>query len=104
MYKFLTVYGPTGFTSFWSIKREIEPFVILDKNGQLKTKENINIVISSVAGGIGLTVAEYLSKLGYKRIYGIAGSDKKCEVALDLGCKGCVNYKNFYDKETIRSK
>lgn len=38
----------------------------------------MNIVISSVAGGIGLTVAEYLSKLGFKRIYGIAGSDKKC--------------------------
>ena len=79
MSKFLTIYGPTGFTSFWSIKREIEPFKILDvKSQQPKTKENINIVISSVAGGIGLTVAEYLSKMGYKRIYGIAGTDKKC--------------------------
>jgi NADPH-dependent curcumin reductase CurA len=35
----------------------------------------MNIVISSVAGGVGLTVAEYLSKLGYKRVFGIAGSD-----------------------------
>lgn len=76
MYKFLTIYGPTGFTSFWSIKREIEPFQIQDpKTGQNKTKDNINILISSVAGGIGLTVTEYLSKLGYKNIYGIAGSD-----------------------------
>lgn len=76
MYKFLTIYGPTGFTSFWSIKREIEPFQIQDpKTGQNKTKDNINILISSVAGGIGLTVTEYLSKLGYKNIYGIAGTD-----------------------------
>jgi len=29
----------------------------MDKQGQPKTKENLNIVISSVAGGIGLTVA-----------------------------------------------
>ena len=76
MYKFLSIYGPTGFTSFWSIKREIEPFQILDaKSGKVKDKETMNIVISSVAGGIGLTVAEYLSKMGYKRIFGIAGTD-----------------------------
>lgn len=57
MYKFLTIYGPTGFTSYWSIKREIIPFEIVDpRSTQIKTKENINIVISSVAGGIGLTV------------------------------------------------
>ena len=57
MYKFLTIYGPTGFTSYWSIKREIVPFEIVDpRSTQNKTKENMNIVISSVAGGIGLTV------------------------------------------------
>ena len=98
MYKFLTIYGPTGFTSFWSIKREIEPFKITSpKTRSPKTKEEVNIVISSVAGGIGLTVAEYLSKLGYSRIFGIAGTDQKCEVALKLGCKGCINYKHYYD-------
>ena len=105
MYKFLTIYGPTGFTSFWSIKREIEPFKILDlQTNQPKTKENLNIVISSVAGGIGLTVCEYLSKLGYKNLYGIAGSEEKCEAAKKLGCRACLNYKNYYDKETIRAK
>ena len=105
MYKFLSLYGPSGFTSFWSIKREIEPFTIVNPlTGQLKTRENINIVVSSAAGGIGLTVTEYLSKLGYKRIFGIAGTDKKCQVAKDLGCLECLNYKPFYDKETIRSK
>mgnify|MGYP000380322941 CR=1 FL=1 len=52
------------------------PYKVLNpKTHQPKTKEDVNIVISSVAGGIGLTVAEYLSKLGYKRIYGIAGSE-----------------------------
>ena len=58
MYKFLSIYGPTGFTSFWSIKREIMPFEIVDPRSKLiKTKENLNIVISSAAGGIGLTVS-----------------------------------------------
>jgi NADPH-dependent curcumin reductase len=105
MYKFLTVYGPTGFTSFWSIKREIEPFRILDaRTHQPKTKETLNIVISSVAGGIGLTVAEYLSKLGYQRIFGIAGSEEKCAVAKKLGCRGVINYKKYYDNETIRAR
>ena len=56
-YKFLSIYGPSGFTSFCSIKREIIPFEIVDPRSKLiKTKENINIVISSAAGGIGLTV------------------------------------------------
>ena len=64
----------------------------------------MNIVISSVGGGVGLTVAEYLSKLGFKRVFGIAGSDQKCRIAMELGCKGCVNYKNYYNKETIRAK
>jgi|JI6StandDraft_1071083.scaffolds.fasta_scaffold200559_2 NADPH-dependent curcumin reductase CurA len=105
MFKFLTIYGPTGFTSFWSIKREIEPFQIqCQKTGLPKAKEDLNIVISSVAGGIGLTVTEYLSKLGYKNVYGIAGSDEKCSVAVKLGCKAAINYKKFYDKENIRSK
>ena len=87
MYKFLNIYGPSGLTSFLSIKREIQPFTIVNPlTGQLKTRENINIVVSSVAGGIGLAATEYLSKLGYKRIFGIAGTDKKCQVAKDMGC------------------
>jgi len=35
----------------------------------------MNIVISSAGGGIGLTVAEYLSKMGYTNLFGIAGTD-----------------------------
>lgn len=76
MYKFLTIYGPSGYTAFQSIKQEILPFQINHpKTGLPKTKENINILISSAAGGIGLTITEYLTKMGYKNIYGIAGSD-----------------------------
>ena len=57
-YKFLSIYGPSGFTSFSSIKKEIMPFEIVDPKSKLiKTKENLNIVISSAAGGIGLTVS-----------------------------------------------
>ena len=74
-YKFLTVYGPSGFTSFCSIKLEIEPFKAIEaKSGQEKPRDKINVIISSAAGGIGLTVAEYLVSMGYKNVYGIAGS------------------------------
>ena len=44
------------------------------KTGLPKAKEDLNIVISSAAGGIGLATAQYLSKLGYKNIFGIASS------------------------------
>ena len=81
------------------------PFEIVDPKSKLiKTKENLNIVISSAAGGIGLTVSQYLFKLGYKNVYGIAGTDAKCQVAMELGCKACINYKNFYDGEKVRAK
>jgi NADPH-dependent curcumin reductase CurA len=53
-------------------------------------------VISSVAGGVGLTVAEYLSKMGYANIYGIAGSDEKCKAAKEVGCKDTINYRRYY--------
>lgn len=69
-------------TSFISIKREIEPFEIWSKKlGRKKTKEELNIVVSSAAGGVGLTVIEFLAKMGYKNIYGIAGSEEKCRLA-----------------------
>jgi NADPH-dependent curcumin reductase CurA len=42
--------------------------------------------------------------LGYKKVYGIAGSEEKCKVAERLGCKACINYKNFYNGEKIRAK
>ena len=71
---------------------------------KLKTKENLNIVISSAGGGVGVTMVEYLNKLGYERIFGIAGSDKKCKFVEQLGCKTCLNYKNFYDGRVIRAK
>lgn len=63
----------------------------------------MNIVISSVAGGIGLTVTEFLSKLGYTRIFGIAGTDEKCRVAEKLGCKGTINYKKYYKEGEFQS-
>jgi NADPH:quinone reductase-like Zn-dependent oxidoreductase len=54
--------------------------------------------VSSAAGGIGTHLIEYLLKLGYKNIFGIAGSDKKCEFVEKLGAKKCINY-NTYLKE-----
>lgn len=65
----------------------------------MKTREELNIVIFSVAGGVGLTLTEYLFKLGYVNIYGIAGSDEKCKIAKSIGCKDAINYKKYYNKE-----
>ena len=105
MYKYLTIYGSTGYTSFRSIKQEIEPFRIYSPVLKRdKTKEELNIVISSAAGGIGLTVTEYLSKMGYRNIYGIAGSNEKCQVAIEMGCKGALNYKRYYKEGKLVAK
>lgn len=80
------------------------PFSIWNKKANRpKTKEELNIVISSVAGGIGLTVTEYLSKMGYVNIYGIAGSDEKCKVAKEVGCKDTINYRKYYQGETFNA-
>lgn len=70
----------------------------------MKTKEELNILISSVAGGVGLTLTEYLHKLGYRNIYGIAGSDEKCKIAKEMGCKAAINYKKYYSNGVINSK
>lgn len=99
------MYGPSGFTSFLSIRREIEPFKIVDsKTGLPKEKEDLNILISSAAGGIGLAATEYLTKLGFKNIFGIAGSDEKCQTSIKAGCKAAINYKKFYEGEDIKAK
>lgn len=80
-----------------SIKQEILPFKIWNKKeNRHKTKEELNIVISSVAGGVGLSLTEYLAKMGFKNIYGITGSDEKCKIAKELGCKDTINYKKYY--------
>jgi hypothetical protein len=75
MYKFLTVYGPSGLTSYLAIREEILPLKILKGTGSSEYKERpeIKILISSAAGGIGTHLIEYLIKLGYREIYGIAG-------------------------------
>ena len=41
--------------------------------------KDISIVISSVAGGVGLSLVQYLKYFGYKNIVGIAGSEYKCK-------------------------
>jgi len=36
--------------------------------------------------------------MGYKNIYGIAGSDKKCLFSESIGCKKAINYKKYSSK------
>ena len=88
-----------------SVKHEIVPYKIFnEKLGRVKTQEEMNIVISSVAGGIGMMVTEYLIKMGFKKVYGIAGSDEKCKVAVQQGCLNALNYKKYYTNGAIRAK
>lgn len=67
MHKFLTVYGPSGFTSYLAIREEILPLKIPRTFGSqdFKERSEIKILISSAAGGIGTHLIEYLLKLGY---------------------------------------
>ncbi len=57
-------------------------------------QKNITIVISSAAGGVGLSLVQFLKYFGYYNIIGIAGSDFKCRKMEKLGCKVCINYKD----------
>lgn len=93
MYKFLSIYGPTGLTAYTSIKKEIEPFA-MDNN----TNKSMTIVISSAAGGMGLMLISYLTTMGYTNVYGIAGSEQKCFIAQQKGYKEVLNYKKFQSK------
>lgn len=82
MYLYLSIYGPTGLTAYISYLEEMKH---LDKNAP--------IVISSAAGGIGVSLFQFLHALGYKNLYGIAGSDEKCRHVEKLGANYCINYK-----------
>ena len=56
--------------------------------------KDISIVISSAAGGVGLSLVQFLKHFGYLNIIGIAGSDFKCKKMEALGCRACINYKS----------
>ena len=34
----------------------------------------------------------------------MAGTDQKCQAAREMGCKQAINYKKYYDGQTIRAR
>lgn len=51
-----------------------------------------SVLVWAAAGGVGSAIVE-LAKIAGKEIIALAGSSEKCDFALDLGAKACINYK-----------
>ena len=58
-----------------------------------------HILWHAAAGGVGLIACQWAAALGYKLI-ATAGSDEKCQLALDNGAAVAINYRaeNFADR------
>ena len=49
------------------------------------------VLFHAAAGGVGLIASQWAKALGL-RLIGTAGSDAKCQLALDNGAEFCINY------------
>ena len=79
--KYLSVLGMTGMTAY---------FGLLDV-GQPKPGETV--LVSAATGAVGSIVGQ-IAKIKGCRAVGIAGSEQKCEYAVQkLGFAGCIDYK-----------
>ena len=76
----LGVLGNTGLTAY---------FGMLDVG---RPNEGDTVVISGAAGATG-SVAGQLAKIKGCRVFGMAGSDEKCDWLRSLGFDGVINYK-----------
>jgi NADPH2:quinone reductase len=54
-------------------------------------KKGDTILFHAAAGGVGLIACQWAKSEGVKLI-GTAGSDEKCEMAVDHGASHCINY------------
>ncbi|KAK2460355.1 hypothetical protein APHAL10511_007744 [Amanita phalloides] len=79
---YLNTLGPSGLTAYFGLK----------DIGKLKKGETL--VVSGAAGSVGAVVCQ-LGKAAGARVYGIAGSQEKCEwLEKELGVDGAFNYKS----------
>lgn len=62
-------------------------------------KKGDTVLFHAAAGGVGLIACQWARSEGITLI-GTAGSDEKCQLALDHGAAHCINYRteNFLDK------
>ncbi|KAJ3547915.1 hypothetical protein NM208_g1265 [Fusarium decemcellulare] len=86
--QYLGALGVTGLTSYYGLVEIAKA-----------TSEDV-VVVSGAAGATGnivVQVAKHL--LGCKKVFGIAGTDEKCDYVRSLGADDCFNYKstNFQD-------
>ena len=60
---------------------------------------NDTVLFHAAAGGVGLIACQWARSEGINLI-GTAGSDEKCQLALENGAKHCINYKdqNFVEE------
>ncbi|KAG5652568.1 hypothetical protein H0H81_004577 [Sphagnurus paluster] len=87
---FLSTLGLSGMSAYFGIK-DIG-----------KLKEGELLVVSGAAGSVG-TIACQLGKQAGAKVYGIAGSDEKCEwLEKELGVDGVFNYKSPNFREDFK--
>lgn len=60
------------------------------------------ILFHAAAGGVGLIACQWAKHLGITLI-GTAGSDEKCQLALDHGAAHCINYRTDTVVERVRA-
>jgi len=85
--EFLNTLGSSGMTAYFG----------LNEIGKVKAGETL--VVSGAAGSVGVIVCQLGKRLGAK-VYGIAGSDEKCQwLEKEIGVDGALNYKSptFYE-------
>ena len=58
-----------------------------------RVQKGDTVLFHAAAGGVGRIACQWLKELGV-RVIGTAGSDEKCEQALQNGADTCINYRN----------
>lgn len=68
-----------------------------------KLKKNEHLLVHGGTSGIGITAIQLAHALG-ARVFATAGSNAKCEAAVQLGADRCVNYKEQDFDEALKNE
>ncbi|MBV2359934.1 quinone oxidoreductase [Thalassococcus sp. CAU 1522] len=64
-------------------------------------KAGDTVLFHAAAGGVGLIACQWAKSEGI-RVIGTAGTDEKCQLALDHGAEACINYRTADWVATVR--
>jgi len=78
----LAVLGMTGFSAYFGFLSRGEP------------KAGDKVLVSGAVGGVGSLVVQLARIVGCDPIVGIAGGTAKTNLARELGCTACIDYKS----------